>query len=171
MAHYTPPHAETMHAHPLTPPTPRTTPEHDDPAMERLSSIYYNRLLAKGLQLRGLQGEDRSTATQVYCPEVRRSYLNNNSRINHLDSVSCWRGLDFKQAEEVFTWERVFRKALEEQIADDVRKLVPTLPAVDDDRFTVTHCVDIDLENLVHAMLDFYYVGAYTSVHTSSRRD
>lgn len=113
MAHYMSTHAETTHAHPLTLPTPRTISEHCDP------SIYYNDLFTNGLRLRGLQGEGRSNATQVYCPEVRRSYFNGNSPINHLDSVSCWRGLDLKQADEIFAWERVFRKALEEQITGE----------------------------------------------------
>ncbi|KAF9737244.1 hypothetical protein PMIN03_003594 [Paraphaeosphaeria minitans] len=148
----------STHAHPCTPPSPRTTPESYDSAMGRLSSIYYKDLLANGLQLGGLQGEGRSSAIQVYCPEVRRSYFNDNSPISHLDSVSCWRGLDMKQAEDILSWELVFRKALEEQIADNVRKLLPTIPAVDDDTFTVTHYVDVDLEYLVHTMLNHYYL-------------
>jgi hypothetical protein len=109
--------AETTHAHPSTPRTLLTPLKHYDPTMERSSTIDYNSLFANGLQLRGLAGEGRSTATQVYCPEVRRSGFDNNFSINHLDSVACWRGLDLKQAEEILTWERVFRKALEEQIA------------------------------------------------------
>jgi hypothetical protein len=87
--------------------------------MERSSAIDYSGLFENGLQLRGLTGEGRSTALQVYCPEVRRSGFDNNFSINHLDSVSCWRGLDLKQAEEILTWECVFRKALEERITGE----------------------------------------------------
>ena len=113
MSPYTSPLAGTTHAHPLTP------PEHYDPSMDRLPPIYYKDLFANGLRLRGLQGEGRSSAIQVYCPEIRRSYFNNGCSTNHLDSVSCWRGLNMKQAEEVYSWERVFRKALEELIAGE----------------------------------------------------
>lgn len=49
---------------------------------------------------------------------------------------------------------------------DNVRELVPTLPAVNNDTFMVTRYVDVDLESLVQAMLDVYYVGAYTHMHT-----
>ncbi|KAK7179567.1 hypothetical protein DPSP01_003651 [Paraphaeosphaeria sporulosa] len=158
MSHTTSSSTETTNAHPFTLPSPRATPENYDFAMDRLSSVYYRDLSANGLQLKGLQGEGRSSAIQVYCPEVRRSCFNNNSPISHLDSVSCWRGFDMKQAEEIFSWEFVFRKALEEQIAGNIRKLLPTVPAVGDDISTVTHYIDVDLESLVHAMLDYYYL-------------
>lgn len=114
MSSYFSPCADTTHAHPLTP------PEDYDPAVDRLPSIYYKGLLANGLRLKGLQGEGRSSAIQVYCPEIRRSHFNNNSPTNHLDSVSCWRGLDMKQAEEVYSWERVFRQALEKLVAGEL---------------------------------------------------
>ncbi|KAL1597022.1 hypothetical protein SLS60_008604 [Paraconiothyrium brasiliense] len=107
--------AESTHAHPSTPPMPRT-PERYNSMTERLWSMYGKGLYADGLQLRGLPGEDRSTAAEVYCPDVRRSGFNNNLSINHLDVVSCWKGLNLQQAEEVLTWERIFRKALEELI-------------------------------------------------------
>jgi hypothetical protein len=42
---------------------------------------------------------------------------------------------------------------------DDVRQLLPTLPAVANETFTFTHYVDIDLEDFVYTMLEFYYDG------------
>ncbi|KAJ4346749.1 uncharacterized protein N0V89_010681 [Didymosphaeria variabile] len=138
---------------------PQTPPEQYNSMTERLWSLYGKGLFADGLQLKSLPGEDRSTATEVYCPDVRRSGFNNNISINHLDVVSCWKGLSLQQAEEVLTWERIFRKALEEQIVDSVYEIISTLLAIDDDTFTLSHDFNIDLQGLVHTMLESYYGG------------
>lgn len=101
---------ESTHAHPSSPMTP---PEFDDQEMQ-WGSLYTN-----GLQLRGLPGEDRSTVYEIYCPDVRRSEYDSKSLINHLDLISSWKGLSLQQAEEILTWERVFRRVLEGYISGE----------------------------------------------------
>lgn len=65
------------------------------------------------LHLRGLQNASRETATDVFCPDVRRSPFSCGGFIEHLDVISRWKGLNLEQAEEVFAWERIFQEALE----------------------------------------------------------
>ncbi|KAF1969779.1 hypothetical protein BU23DRAFT_233863 [Bimuria novae-zelandiae CBS 107.79] len=146
-------HAESTHAHPPTPPDSTAEP------VQEHSSLYYNTLFRNGLRLIGLQGADRRTATDVYCPEVRRSSLKGSCLVNHRDVVSCWKGINMKQAEEVLTWERIFGEALEVQISENVRRLVTTLPATDNDEFKLAHHVDIELEALVRSMVMLYFAS------------
>ncbi|KAF2703009.1 hypothetical protein K504DRAFT_186567 [Pleomassaria siparia CBS 279.74] len=70
------------------------------------------------LRLRGLPGANTSKVTDLYCPEVRRSMPMRNRHINHLDVVSCWKGLSFRRASEVLLWEDLFRHSLESQVRD-----------------------------------------------------
>ncbi|KAF2865807.1 hypothetical protein BDV95DRAFT_612381 [Massariosphaeria phaeospora] len=73
------------------------------------------------VEVRGLAGASRRKATDVYCPEVRRSPFSTIHHVNHLDVVSCWKGLSLRQACEVVVWERLFERALEAQLWGFVR--------------------------------------------------
>ncbi|KAF2651271.1 hypothetical protein K491DRAFT_719977 [Lophiostoma macrostomum CBS 122681] len=80
--------------------------------------------LLGGLQvdfrLRNLPGSGKSRVTDVYCPEVRRSPLRDSLNVNHLDVVSCWKGLSFHQASEIAYWESTFKSCLEDTAFDAI---------------------------------------------------
>jgi hypothetical protein len=59
----------------------------------------------------------------VYCPEIRRSPPTDYQHINHLDVVSCWKGLSFRQAREVAHWEHLFKQVLEHKLRDTVLRV------------------------------------------------
>jgi hypothetical protein len=102
------------HAHPC--------PKNDRPAnTQQLSEIFAD--IDVEVNLRGLAGENRRKVTDVYCPEVRRSTPTGYQHINHLDVVSCWKGLTFQQACEIAQWESLFKKALEGQLRDIVLRV------------------------------------------------
>ncbi|KAF2746180.1 hypothetical protein M011DRAFT_478558 [Sporormia fimetaria CBS 119925] len=65
------------------------------------------------VQLRGLQGENLTKVTDVYCPEVRRSPLAGTEVAKHMDVVYCWKGLSYKLASELAYWHTVFKECLE----------------------------------------------------------
>jgi hypothetical protein len=75
------------------------------------------------LMLTGLPGENRRKVTDVYCPEIRRSPPTDYQHINHLDVVSCWKGLSFRQAREVAHWEYLFKHVLEHKLRDTVLRV------------------------------------------------
>lgn len=75
------------------------------------------------VELRGLFHDDRLKVTDVYCPEVRRSPFNSGYHVNHLDVVSCWKGLSISQATEIVLWEHLLREALEIQVLDYLRNI------------------------------------------------
>ena len=148
--------AESAHAHPAPPPTPRTPQERCE------------------IHLKGLQGTNRTSGTDIYVPDVRRSSFDNDVPINHREMVSCWKGLNIHQAEEIFTWERIFCEALKAQVSgaqtvtqwlstsdqyftDNVHELVRKLPATDGATFKLVHDVDISLQNLLHIMVARYF--------------
>ena len=66
--------------------------------------------------LEGLQDENRSSAANIYCPQVRRPHFTKNVTINHMDIVSCWKGLSLSQATEVVFWEKIFRDTLQARV-------------------------------------------------------
>lgn len=90
------------HAHPAT------SPSCEDSDPESSMGIDF--------QLRGLTDKKRSRATDIYCPEVRRSRFDGDATISHMDTVSCWKGLSLSQAAEIVTWEGIFCEALEVHI-------------------------------------------------------
>ena len=81
-----------------------------------MSRLYCNRFFGNRLHLKALQGENRTTAAQVFCPDVRRPSFSDDCPVSHSEVISCWKGLNLKQADEIRTWERVFQKALEVQV-------------------------------------------------------
>lgn len=102
------------HAHPY----PKN---HKPPKTQHLSQVFAD--IDVKLMLRGLSGETRREVIDVYCPEVRRSPPTDYQYITHLDVVSCWKGLSFRQAREVAQWETLFKKALEHQLRDIVLRV------------------------------------------------
>jgi hypothetical protein len=60
------------------------------------------------IALRGFADEGISTPI---CPQVRRSPLSEES-VQHLDLVSCWKGLSPSHVVELTTWTRLFRECL-----------------------------------------------------------
>lgn len=84
-----------------------------------MSRLYYKRFFGKGLHLKGLQSETRTTAAYIFCPDVRRPCFNDDYPVSHSEVISCWKGLDLKQADEIFIWERAVQKALEAQVSSE----------------------------------------------------
>ena len=116
---------QSTHAHPpipLMPPTPPIlyeTPELRSSSQLRMSRLYCKRFFRNGLHLKGLQSETRTTASRIFCPDVRRPCFSDDSPVSHSEVISCWKGLDLNQADEIFTWERSFQKALEAQVSSE----------------------------------------------------
>lgn len=104
----------TGHAHPCS-------KNHRPAKIQPMSDIFAD--IDVEVILRGLAGENRHKVTDVYCPEVRRSPPTDYQHINHLDVVSCWKGLSFRQAREVAQWEILFKNALEDQLRDIVLRV------------------------------------------------
>jgi hypothetical protein len=67
--------------------------------------------------IRGLPNEDLPAASALLFPFVRRS-----SRIReaaqHLDTISCWKGLSSSQSDELSVWERLFKESMALQIKE-----------------------------------------------------
>ena len=95
------------HAHPAS--------EADD-VRSTLRDIFDN--LQVDFRLRNPLGAVRTRVTDVYCPEIRRSQLREQRDVNHLDVVSCWKGLSYKQAAEIAYWENSFKVCLEETVLE-----------------------------------------------------
>ena len=72
------------------------------------------------VELRGLTGEQRRHAWEMFCPVVRRSSTHNEFPIQHLDVVSCWKGISCRQASEIMFWEAVFKESLEKLVAQEL---------------------------------------------------
>ncbi|KAF1995224.1 hypothetical protein P154DRAFT_349590 [Amniculicola lignicola CBS 123094] len=157
----------TSHAHPkLEASTPTTTQS----LCELLANVKVE------IELRGLPGADRYKATDVYCPEVRRSPTISDHHVSHLDVVSCWKGLSIKYASEIVWWEVLFQEALERMVlstvlrsfAEHVREspdlidettVIPSLI-----QFTTaktSRLIDIDVAKLVNDMMHSHYEAAF----------
>jgi hypothetical protein len=65
--------------------------------------------------LRRLPGEDPTSACGPLLPRVRRSPLTTDA-VQHLDIVSCWKGLSHHQSLELSAWEETFKESLASQL-------------------------------------------------------
>jgi hypothetical protein len=71
--------------------------------------------------LRGLPSDDRPSAASMVFPRVRRSPLSKD-KVQHLDIVSCWKGLSPSQSDELAAWEGIFQECLASQIREHLRE-------------------------------------------------
>lgn len=108
-------HSSASHAHPYPRTSKRASLQH---VQELLTNIDVD------LVLRGLPGANKAKVTDVYCPEVRRSPPTEHQHVSHLDVVSCWKGLSFRQAREIARWESLFKYSLESQVRNTVLRAV-----------------------------------------------
>jgi hypothetical protein len=67
------------------------------------------------IALRGFADEGLAPTSTLICPQVRRSQFSEES-VQHLELVSCWKGLSPSQVLELTTWTRLFRECLGSQI-------------------------------------------------------
>jgi hypothetical protein len=73
------------------------------------------RKVALDVELRGLANEDLPPAYAPVIPRVRRSTFTEDA-VQHLDIVSCWKGLSKSQVLELATWEHLFKECLASQL-------------------------------------------------------
>jgi hypothetical protein len=71
--------------------------------------------------LRGLLNEDLPAASACLFPAVRRSPSTIGGP-QHLDTVSCWKGLSQSQSEELVAWEGLFKESMASQIKEDIQR-------------------------------------------------
>jgi len=112
-----PPHSNEAHSH----------PSHSHPYFQPRKRISVAQLAANinvNVILKGLPSAYKSETTDVYCPQVRRSASTDHQHINHLDVVSCWKQLSFRQAAEIARWETLFKTALESQLRNTILQAI-----------------------------------------------
>jgi hypothetical protein len=63
------------------------------------------------VELRGLLTDGVTSAFELVFPNVRRSQLSHDA-VQHLDVVSCWKGLQYSKANELVLWDRLLRESL-----------------------------------------------------------
>jgi hypothetical protein len=71
--------------------------------------------------IRGLPNEDCSAASALLFPFVRRSSRTKEAA-QHIDTVSCWKGLSPLQFGELSVWERLFKESLASQIKEHLQR-------------------------------------------------
>lgn len=71
--------------------------------------------------LRGLPSDERPSAASMVFPRVRRSPLGKD-KAQHLDIVSCWKGISPSQSDELAAWEGMFRECLASQIQEHLQE-------------------------------------------------
>ncbi|KAF2646638.1 hypothetical protein P280DRAFT_15590 [Massarina eburnea CBS 473.64] len=109
----------------------------------------------------------------ICCPKVLRSPFDSASPVNHLDVISCWKGLSYIQSCEITMWERLHHRALSKQVSEGLRMtLLRELASSSDNRPFISRLVDtvssdskprfidIDIDHLVHDMLSLLYMEA-----------
>jgi hypothetical protein len=88
----------------------------NDNKPQRLTNLHI--LLSKipvDMVLRGLPNEDLPPSSALNFPRVRRSPLVAGT-VQHLDMVSCWKGLSHSQGLELTLWEHLFKQSLASRI-------------------------------------------------------
>jgi hypothetical protein len=110
----------TGHAHPST---MRANVAHiEDEGLSHLRNLVSTVPLR--IVLRGFADEGLAPTSTLIFPQVRRSPLREES-VQHLDLVSCWKGLSPSQALELTTWTRLFRECLGSQIKARLQQDIP----------------------------------------------
>jgi hypothetical protein len=77
--------------------------------------------LTLDIVIRGLANQGPPLITAFFLPDVRRSPLTKGA-VQHLDTVSCWKGLSQSRARELSTWERLFEESLAVQIKEHLQR-------------------------------------------------
>ncbi|KAH9882601.1 hypothetical protein J1614_000837 [Plenodomus biglobosus] len=154
------------HAHPL----PGNSVPPDD-AMQRLEDMAAS--LPLHVQLHGLAAEEQSDAHNAYRPRVRRS-ASTSQAIEHVDIVTCWKGLSYSQASELTFWKHAFRICLSSQIERALRSIIVaqmgeqpnpleglSLLVELNERLAVmgSHVVSVDTDGLINSMMSLFYEG------------
>jgi hypothetical protein len=75
------------------------------------------------IALRGFADESLTPTSTLICPQLRRSPFSKES-VQHLDIVSCWKGLSPSQVLELTTWMRLFRECLGSQIKARLQQII-----------------------------------------------
>lgn len=141
----------------------------DDAVHEYLESLLAN--VAFNAELCGLALHSNAPPFEMHYPRLRRSESKQQA-IDHLDMVSCWKGISNAQALEITLWERLFQRCLASQVEDDLRcraivQLSKVRDGVKDDELLPfllqslhseqSRLVEVNLPNLIHDMIDAFY--------------
>ncbi|KAI8933292.1 hypothetical protein NX059_009919 [Plenodomus lindquistii] len=123
------------------------------------------------VKLEGLAAIGQLNAQNAYRPRVRRSGSTEQA-IEHVDVVTCWKGLSFAQAGELAFWEHAFRQCLTSQVEHTLRLVIAAeigalqRPA---DGLSLlldlnerladfgSRIIDIDVTRISHDMMTLYY--------------
>ncbi|KAF1918725.1 hypothetical protein BDU57DRAFT_119054 [Ampelomyces quisqualis] len=101
--------AVTGHAHPASVNSFETTAE----ALCDVNACVLDMKL--DVVLRGLANADLPPTSAMVLPRVRRSAIGDGA-VQHLDVVSCWKGLSFSTVLELSMWEDLFKESLVSKI-------------------------------------------------------
>ncbi|KAG9193470.1 hypothetical protein G6011_03505 [Alternaria panax] len=104
----------TGHAHPSA----------SSVSLDETGHQYVERFLANvvfDVELCGLALHSNASPSDMHCPRLRRSESKQQA-IDHLDVVSCWKGISNAQALELTLWERLFQTCLASQVENDLRR-------------------------------------------------
>ncbi|KAH7071425.1 hypothetical protein BKA63DRAFT_419420 [Paraphoma chrysanthemicola] len=104
----------SVHAHPSLKHAKTATPNADDPwdLVQRMTLE---------VTLQGLLGDERPSPASMFLPRVRRSPLSRDN-VQHLDIVSCWKGISPSQGNELAAWEGVFEECLASHLSKHLQE-------------------------------------------------
>lgn len=123
------------------------------------------------VDLEGLAASGQNDVHSMYHPRVRRS-VSASQAMEHVDIVTCWKGLSHPQACELAFWEHAFRDCIRLQIEGFLRTLIASQVGQDQrpaDDFLLlfdinerlanagSHAVKIDSNALIDSMMDLFY--------------
>ncbi|KAL1799300.1 hypothetical protein ACET3X_003337 [Alternaria dauci] len=141
----------------------------DDAGYQYFESLLAN--VAFDVELHGLALRSTASPSEMRCPLLRRSESKQQA-INHLDVVSCWKGISDAQALELTLWERLFRRCLISQVENDLRRrTIVQLNNVrgggEDEKALLSllralpgkqsRLIEVNLPNLIHDMIGAFY--------------
>ncbi|KAF2826911.1 hypothetical protein CC86DRAFT_466693 [Ophiobolus disseminans] len=162
------------HAHP--------SPERRDSVQDEVEKIHDLIIKVRlDVVLRRLPADDASSVCGPLMPRVRRSSISVGPA-QHLDTVSCWKGLSHQQTLELVAWERVFRDSLASQLKHHLQDglaaqllkysdpmnealLVPRMLESINPRRPLT--MVIDMTSLIHRMIARLYEDDCTDTATN----
>ncbi|PVI00942.1 hypothetical protein DM02DRAFT_654964 [Periconia macrospinosa] len=151
------------------------THAHPSPETDLMSLLFRD----GGIDIQLSGSPARSDASDMYCPQIRRSPLSNAHAVNHIDVVSCWKGLSLRQASEALMWERFHDEALVVQVTDSLRTLfLRGLPPMSDSIpvrtllmenicLNNTRFIEVDIQRLVYDMIGMLYEQTAYEEHQS----
>ncbi|KAH8731798.1 hypothetical protein GQ44DRAFT_766854 [Phaeosphaeriaceae sp. PMI808] len=156
----------TSHAHPL--PSPEQHSAYREDGLQNLISK-----VPLDIKLYGLINDDLPSATGFVFPRVRRSSITSDA-VQHLDIISCWKGLSHSQGLELTTWEYLFKESLASQIEEYLqREFINDLSKYTNPKDEVllvlriakylssgqTHLLNVSMTRLVYDMISHLYTS------------